>query len=119
MSKKVFLLITVVFVLGLFSDAMAVPPTVVHEWKFDGNAQDSSGNNNHGTMTGFVPNPWVTGIAGQALDFDGSDDTVDNLAAGGLPTSRYDPWSMNVWLYIPTGSATYGDYRGICSHSSL
>lgn len=42
--------------------------------------QDSSGNNNHGTITN---NPqWVSGVSGTALDFDGIDDyvTIPNSA---------------------------------------
>ncbi len=43
---------------------------LVAEWHFDGNAQDSSGNGNHGTVYGA---DYVGGIKGQALGFDGMD----------------------------------------------
>jgi outer membrane protein assembly factor BamB len=50
----------------------------VTEYKFDGDAQDSSGNGNHGTVYGAT---YVSGISGQALSFDGFDDYV-NLGDG-------------------------------------
>jgi hypothetical protein len=44
-------------------------------WKLDGDAKDSSGNNNHGIIKG---NPkWVTARLGDGLQFDGVDDYVD------------------------------------------
>ncbi len=43
---------------------------LVAEWHFDGNAQDSSGNGNHGNVYGAG---YVDGIKGQALGFDGMD----------------------------------------------
>ncbi|MHC4167584.1 MAG: sugar-binding protein, partial [Planctomycetota bacterium] len=44
-------------------------------WKFDGNANDSSGNANHGTENG---NPtYVEGKFGQAVSFDGKSDRIE------------------------------------------
>ena len=44
-------------------------------WKFDGNANDSSGNANHGTENG---NPtYVAGKFGQAISFDGDGDRIE------------------------------------------
>ena len=44
-------------------------------WLFDEDANDSSGNNNHGTLVG---NPqWVDGKFGKALKFNGTGDYVD------------------------------------------
>jgi uncharacterized repeat protein (TIGR01451 family) len=54
------------------------PPGLVALWHLDGNALDSSGNGNDGTLHNFVsPHGWVPGMFGQALSFDGSDDYVD------------------------------------------
>ena len=53
-------------------------PDLVGLWHFDGDALDSSGNGNDGTLHNFVsPHGWVSGMFGQALSFDGSDDYVD------------------------------------------
>ncbi len=57
----------------------AAPPgdaNLVGHWKLDGNADDSSGHNNHGTLYGGPQ--WVAGKVGSgALDVDGIDDYVD------------------------------------------
>jgi len=48
---------------------------LVGHWKFDGDATDSSGQGNHGTIVG---NPTFTqGQIGQAINLDGLDDYVD------------------------------------------
>jgi outer membrane protein assembly factor BamB len=51
-----------------------VTSDLVGEWRFDGNANDSSGNGNNGTINGAT---FVHGISGQALSFDGVDDYVN------------------------------------------
>jgi hypothetical protein len=48
-------------------------PAYVGIWSFDGVATDSSGNSNHGTVTGAT---YSTGQYGQSLVFDGIDDVV-------------------------------------------
>ena len=74
-------------------------PSLVAEWHFDEGsgiiAEDTSGNNNDGTLTNMDPaTDWVDGKLGKALDFDGVDDYVD------LPimndTSAY---TMEMWIY--------------------
>ncbi len=57
---------------------------LVAEYHFDGNASDSSGNGNHGTIYGAI---FVQGVSGQALSFDGMDDYVDNGNNLNLQTS--------------------------------
>jgi len=47
--------------------------SLVAYYPFDWNANDESGNGNHGTVHGAS---WATGIIGGALDFDGIDDYV-------------------------------------------
>ena len=46
---------------------------LVGYWNFDGDTQDNSGNNNHGTNNGAV---FTTGQIGNALEFDGVGDYV-------------------------------------------
>ncbi len=46
---------------------------LVGEWHFDGDAKDSSGNGNDGTVYGAT---FVDGKFGKALSFDGMDDYV-------------------------------------------
>jgi hypothetical protein len=63
-------------------------------WKFDGDAYDSSGNGNHGTLSGD-PN-WVIGRISGALQFDGVDDCVGTAYATDLPV-----WTVAVWVKSP------------------
>jgi tetratricopeptide (TPR) repeat protein len=64
-------------------------------WKFDGNAEDSSGNNHHGTVKGDPK--WVTGRVGDALEFDGVDDFVDTTVTTDLPA-----WTVALWVKSPS-----------------
>ncbi len=68
-KKIVFAALVIVSLAGTGATADGL----VAEWRFDGNAQDSSGNGNHGAIYGAT---FVQGISGQALKFDGIDDYV-------------------------------------------
>jgi hypothetical protein len=81
MSKKLIVLTSYVLLLGLATSvAEGADPSLVGWWKFDEGsgttANDSSGNENHGTFNGDPQ--WVNGKFGKALKFDGS---ADYLAA--------------------------------------
>ena len=53
-------------------------PDLVGLWRFNGNADDSSGNSNDGTINGatYYPDQW----GGQALSFDGDTTTLDYIS---------------------------------------
>lgn len=55
----------------------------------DGDARDASGNNRHGTINGGPM--FVSGAAGQALEFDGADDYVNVDVYQGIVADRTDP----------------------------
>jgi len=63
-------------------------------WKLDGDANDSSGSGNHGTING-EPN-LVIGQIGGALQFDGIDDYIRTDYATDLPT-----WTVAIWVKSP------------------
>ncbi len=67
---------------------------LVGEWHFDGNAQDSSGNGNHGTISGAT---FVTGISGQALSFDGVNDYVTSGNGSSLNFGA-GYFSLSAWI---------------------
>jgi len=75
MSEKLICLISIVLVLGLFSNASA---ELIGRWRFDegsgGVAFDTSGKGNHGIINGAQS---VPGVGGNALEFDGVDDYVE------------------------------------------
>ncbi len=68
-------------------------------WKFDGDANDSSGNGNHGTVNGN-PN-WVIGRTGGALQFDGIDDCVHTDYATDLSA-----WTVALWVNSPAAPSS-------------
>lgn len=65
-------------------------------YKFDGNADDASGNGHHGEIFGTVS--WESGHDGQAALFSGDDHvSEDYIAIGSLGLSTVV--SLNVWAY--------------------
>jgi len=68
-------------------------------WKLNGDANDSSGNANHGTVKGN-PN-LVIGVIGSALQFDGIDDCVQTDYATDLPA-----WTVAVWVNSPAAPSS-------------
>jgi hypothetical protein len=83
------------------------PPSAIANWQFNAgsgsSAVDSSGNGHTGTLIG---NPtWVTGIAGDALAFNGSNQYVTVS-----DTSMLDgyPMTLSVWFKTTSTSGTHG-----------
>jgi len=79
----------------LFSHASLSDGLVAH-YEFEGNANDSSGNDNNGTKHGGVD--WVDGVIGQAGSFDGVDDYIEinkNLIES--------EGTISIWYYNDTG----------------
>ncbi|MDH4238257.1 MAG: hypothetical protein OEW48_01715 [Phycisphaerae bacterium] len=72
---------------------------LVGYWKLDGNADDSSGSENHGTIIG-EPN-LVIGQIDSALQFDGIDDYVRTDYAADLPT-----WTVALWVESPAAPSS-------------
>jgi hypothetical protein len=74
---------------------------LVAYYSFDNDANDASGNNNHGTLSGDPQ--WVAGKIGGALQFDGVDDHVD---CGNDPSLDITgPITIAAWVY-PTGGGS-------------
>ncbi len=65
---------------------------LVAEYHFDGNAQDTSGNGNHGTLINGAS--FGNGISGQALNLDGVDDYVSVGAIPGLTSTN----TKTMWI---------------------
>ncbi|MHC4694333.1 MAG: LamG-like jellyroll fold domain-containing protein [Planctomycetota bacterium] len=63
-------------------------------WELDGDANDSSGSGNHGTIVG-EPN-LVMGKVEEALQFDGIDDHIRTDYATDLPV-----WTVAIWVKSP------------------
>jgi hypothetical protein len=68
-------------------------------WKLDGDANDSSGSGNDGTVKGN-PN-WVIGQIGGALQFDGLDDYIQTDYAADLLL-----WTVALWVNSPAAPSS-------------
>ncbi|UCG57143.1 MAG: hypothetical protein JSU70_20040 [Phycisphaerales bacterium] len=103
-------LISIVFVIstaltGLGQDA---DPSLVGWWKLDGDASDSSGSGNDGTV--FGDPQWVPGRVGDAIELDGDGDYVD---IGPVGISGMDPRTVAGWakastIDIPSWTTVFG-----------
>lgn len=65
---------------------------VAGEWKFEGDARDSSGKEHHGIVYGAT---FVDGIKGKALSFDGVDDYVYVVDIGSLTQLTVELWAKS------------------------
>jgi len=76
--KKFSFMLIFVWYFGLLGSAMAdINSGLVAYYPFDGNSNDSSGNENHGIENGDIT--YTSGKLGQAASFDGIDDHVSVL----------------------------------------
>jgi gliding motility-associated-like protein len=80
MKKKyllVFIMLVKLSVVGAQNYPTYVPSNGLDAWySFTGNAKDSSGNNNHGTVSGATLTAGKSGIANTAYSFNGSSNTI-------------------------------------------
>jgi hypothetical protein len=72
-------------------------PALVGLWRFNGDANDSSGYDNHGTVHGA--NYYVDSPMGQALSFNGVDDYVEVADHTSL---RVQELTIEAWVYLDT-----------------
>jgi hypothetical protein len=63
-------------------------------WTLDGNANDTSGKGNNGTLNG--PGTWVAGQIGQALQFNGTSVSVD--CGKGASLNLTDALTITAWI---------------------
>ncbi|MBM4023904.1 MAG: hypothetical protein FJ280_00635 [Planctomycetes bacterium] len=100
MCRKMASVISLVLVLAVVLPSVATAqPAPAGWWRLDGNAEDSSRNNNHGTAMG---NPeWVAGKFAGALKLDGVDDYVD---CGNAPSLNITgDLTVTAWVYPTAG----------------
>ena len=70
-------------------------------WGFNGNAQDGSGNGNHGTVNGATLTTDRFGNQNGAYSFDGVDDYI--RAINSLSLQTLNAISINVWVNFQSG----------------
>ncbi len=77
-------------------------------WRFNGDADDSSGNNNNGTVEGGAT--YVLSPMGQALSFDGVDDYVNCGSGASLKPS--ENITIEMWINPSSTQNQYADILG-------
>ena len=90
----------VILAAGLPRSAHAA--TVVADWRFNGNTNDSSVNGNNGTITGSTS--YVTGKSGQAIRLENGAGVTIPVAAA-LPLGANSSWTINLWLAFSSAPA--------------
>ena len=71
-------------------------------WPFNGNANDESGNGNHGTVNGATLTADRSGVANSAYSFDGVNDVISTK----LINSSNDI-SISIWVKVKTDKFSY------------
>jgi hypothetical protein len=123
MKKKNLLMTTIaIFGLATISIAQTIPsyvPTsgLVGWWPFSGNANDSSGNNNNGTVMGATLTIDRFGNANSAYQFDGSSSyiTIPNSSSLQSPGYRL---SMTAWVNLAGNSLVGQPFNPILSKNN-
>jgi len=88
-------------------------------WGFNGNAQDGSGNGNHGTVNGATLTTDRFGNQNSAYDYDGISNSINvnvpNIPIGSSPRTVAS-WFLTTTSYIPTSQ--YTDVQTINGYGS-
>jgi hypothetical protein len=99
---------TIVFALIIFGMAAtnSASADLVAQWDFSGNANDISGNGNHGTVYGATPTTDRFGYLNRAYSFDGASSYIDVPNADSLnPTS-----AITITAWFKADSFALGTY---------
>jgi len=100
---KKTLLILAVFTFGAtaFSQIPNYVPQngLVGWWPFNGNANDESGNGNHGTVNGATLTADRFGNVNQAYGFDGVDDSISVISSANIQLTSSNILSIECWFY--------------------
>lgn len=92
---------------------------LVAHWPFAGNANDISGNSNHGAVTGAVLAADRFGNANSAYSFNGTSDHISVPASPSTNTSLSDGFTISSWIMLATGGPTNPRILGIQNSANV
>lgn len=98
MTKKLILMLLLVFLVTSYASADSLSTGLVSYWKFDDDTIDSAGGNN-GTLEG--PAAYVTGKIGKAVACDNSVGPPGWVSLATTTVMETD-WSISVWVNLHT-----------------
>jgi len=109
MKKHLLILATALLSISTFAQIPSYVPAngLVGWWPFNGNANDESGNGNHGTVNGATLTTDRFGNANMAYGFDGVDDWIE------ATFNQNNNYSISTW-FKPNSSIP--NYYGIFQH---
>jgi hypothetical protein len=110
MKKQLLILATALLSISTFAQIPTYVPAngLVGWWPFNGNANDESGNGNHGTVNGATLTQDRFGNANMAYGFDGVD---DKITAGNYNITS--DFSISFWCNLQTSNFQYPIGLGI------
>jgi len=96
-------------------EAVAKAPEkgLVAYYPLNGDAQDHSGNGNHGVVNGATPTTDRTGAENAALHFDGNDDFVEIPNSDTLNVHGETSLSIGAWVKTASNPLTFGYGKAI------
>jgi hypothetical protein len=106
--KKIIIFLLFIFSLIYSANAAIKTPNLLVAYRFEGNANDWSGNGKNGTVNGAT---LTTGKFGQGYSFNGAGDYVD---AGSNPITGTNAFTLSAWI----NTATVSNYSGVISIGS-
>ena len=119
--KRILFFITTTITLGIatFSHAQTLPsylPTdgLVGWWPFNGNANDESGNGNHGTVAGAILDSDRLGILSSSYLFNGSNNYIQ--VANNQSLVLDSDFSISCWVKV-TGLNTFNTFLSNASNN--
>ena len=107
--KKLTFILSITLTLSAFTQVPSNVPTdgLVGWWPFNGNANDESGNGNHGTVIGEVPlTTDRNGNPNSAYSFLGSSSSYININQNASFSNFSDGFTLSAWSLSSTGSST-------------
>ncbi|MFM7747646.1 MAG: hypothetical protein ACKO7X_06980, partial [Bacteroidota bacterium] len=107
--KQIYLFLTTLLLVHVQVFGQSVPsyvPTngLVGWWGFNGNAQDGSGNGNHGTVNGATLTTDRFGNVGKAYSFDGVFDWINIPSGNSTSLNITSNYTVTFWFKTTQGA---------------
>lgn len=115
MRKIIIALVMISFLFLSLVFALIKTPNLVGGWRFEGNANDWSGNGNNGTVNGAT---LTTGKFGKAYSFDGVDDYVQLPNLGNFSSFTIEGWIRGDGDSL-SGATGYNTFIGNAGNNRL
>jgi hypothetical protein len=102
MKNQVLSALFALFSLSVFAQIPSYVPAngLVGWWPFNGNANDESGNGNHGTVNGATLTSDRFGNSNMAYSFDGVNDNIEIIDNPSFSFFLNNSYSVNIWFNL-------------------